>query len=84
MNLDKLKKSLRELIDEKEGKGVSKFKTFRMSAGLGSKLAASVTQNAIISGNWRSTNALTSLEFTMATPGNFTSLTRFSIYGIKG
>ena len=30
MNLDKLKKSLRELIDEKEGKGVSKFKTFRL------------------------------------------------------
>lgn len=71
------------IIDILDYKETSKFKTFRMSAGMGTKYTSSVFQNVLMGGNWRSTSAITSLDFTLYA-GVWSSLSTFSLYGIKG
>jgi hypothetical protein len=70
-----------DIVDYKE---TTKFKTFKMSAGLGTKYTSSLFQNVLMGGNWRSTAAISSLEFTMYASANWSSLSTFSLYGIKG
>jgi hypothetical protein len=57
----------------------NKFKTLRSLAG-GMSAANEVL---LTSGNWRSTNALTSIKV-FPTSFNFVSGSRFSLYGLKG
>lgn len=71
------------IIDIVDYKETTKFKTFRMSAGMGTKYTSSVFQNVVMGGNWRSTSAITSLQFSLYA-GVWSSLSTFSLYGIKG
>jgi hypothetical protein len=61
-----------------------RYKTFQMFSGRNSTIATSVSVIALLQANWRSGSAITSLDFTMSGPGNWTSETRFTIFGIKG
>lgn len=72
------------IIDILDYTSNSKYKTFRMMIGKTSTISTNIYTTALVSGNWRSTSAINSLTFTTSGPGNFTSLTRFSLYGIKG
>jgi hypothetical protein len=60
------------------------YKTFQMLSGRVSNIASTVSVIALLQANWRSSSAITSLDFTKSGPGNWTSETRFTIYGIKG
>jgi hypothetical protein len=71
------------IIDILDYKETTKFKTFKMSAGLGTKYVSSLFQNVLMGGNWRSTSAIDSLQFTLYS-GNWSTLSTFSLYGIKG
>jgi hypothetical protein len=57
----------------------SLYKTTRTLSGI----TASTLDIRIQSGNWRNTNAVTSIELFIPS-GNFNTASRFSIYGIKG
>jgi hypothetical protein len=61
----------------------SKNKTFRTRAGRTSAVSSNVYQVALYSGLSIDTAATTSVSISSG-GGNFTSLTRFSLYGIKG
>lgn len=71
------------IIDILDYKETTEFKTFRMNAGMGTKYTSSVFQNVVMGGNWRSTTAISSLDFILAA-GVWNTLTTFSLYGIKG
>lgn len=61
----------------------AKNKTFRTHSGRTSTVSSNVYQVATYSGLSIDTAALTSISIT-STQGSFTSLTKFSLYGIKG
>lgn len=71
------------IIDILDYKETTKFKTFKLIAGMGTKYTSSVFQNVLMGGNWRSTSAISSLQFSLYA-GNWSSLSTFSLYGIKG
>jgi hypothetical protein len=69
------------IIDLVDYADTNKFKTVRALAGLSN----GTTQNqvSLISGNYRSTTAVSSLTLSIAA-GSFITASRFSLYGIKG
>lgn len=71
------------IIDILDYTSTTKNKTFRTHSGRTSTVASSVYQSALYSGLSMSTAATTSISISSG-GGNFTSLTKFSLYGIKG
>ena len=60
----------------------NKFKTFRTLTGIDTNQTAGQGVN-LISGNWRSTSAITSIKIQGTSPP-FSQYTTFALYGIKG
>jgi hypothetical protein len=69
------------IIDLLDYADTNKNKTARALAGLTN--GTTQFQNSLISGNWRSTTAISSLSLSIAM-GSFITSSRFSLYGIKG
>lgn len=69
------------IVDLLDYADTNKNKTIRAFGGL----TNGTTQNqvSLISGNWRSTSAISSLTLSIAM-GSFITSSRFSLYGIKG
>jgi hypothetical protein len=67
------------IIDILDYGDTNKFKTIRALSGM-SMVAPQVS---LITGNWRSTTAISSLTLNAAL-GSFITTSRFSLYGIKG
>jgi hypothetical protein len=67
-----------QIIDLMEYKSADTFKTARIFSG---QAGSSANELSLMSGNWRSTSAITSITLTGMT---FATGSRFSIYGIKG
>ena len=61
----------------------SKYKTVRGVSGFDQN-AAGGEEIDLISSNWRSTSAITSIELTLETSANFLQYSTFALYGIKG
>jgi hypothetical protein len=69
------------VIDILDYKNTSKNKTVRSLTGSSNK-STGITYFS--SGQWRNTNAITSLAFTTGDATNFAQYTQFALYGIKG
>jgi hypothetical protein len=61
----------------KTTRGIIGFDTNGTVAGYGGRVG-------LISGNWRSTSAITSITFTVDNAANYSANSKFSLYGIKG
>jgi hypothetical protein len=59
----------------------SKFKTFRGLGGVDNNGGGYLT---LVSGNWRSTSAITSVTITSYYSGSWVQYSSFALYGIKG
>jgi hypothetical protein len=68
------------VIDILDYADANKYKTIRSLWGVDSNGTGEV---ALVSGNWRSTSAVTSMVFTPS-GGTFSQYTHFALYGIKG
>jgi hypothetical protein len=68
------------VLDILDYANANKYKTARMLVGSHTTTGKNIK---FVSGNWRNTAAITSLTLTTEI-GNFTSGSRFSLYGIKG
>jgi len=66
----------------------NKYKTIRTLAGFDVNGTAGTGSYGgtvcLSSGNWRNTNAITSIEIASTVSANFTQYTQFALYGIKG
>ena len=68
------------IIDILDYANTNKYKTVRLLSGVDQNGSGAVWFN---SGNWRNTNAITSIELRESTNG-FKQYTQFALYGIKG
>lgn len=68
------------IIDILDYADTNKYKTARALWGFDNNGSGSIR---LLSGNWRSTNAITSISFTLA-GSNFKTPTQIALYGIKG
>jgi hypothetical protein len=68
------------VIDILDYGNTNKYKTVRLLSGVDQNGSGAVWFN---SGNWRNTNAITSIELRESTNG-FKQYTQFALYGIKG
>ena len=68
------------IVDILDYKDINKNKTLRALQGL---QVGSSNEVSLISGNWRSTSAITSITLS-ASAGSFIAASRFSLYGIRG
>jgi hypothetical protein len=72
------------VLDILDYANTNKFKTFRYLDGSSLNTNVAGTQGIrLVSGLWRSTNAITSLKITPLS-GNFAQYSHFALYGIKG
>lgn len=64
----------------------NKYKTIRMLKGFDTNgtVAGFGGRVGLISGNWRSTSAITSITFTVDNAANYSANSSFALYGIKG
>jgi hypothetical protein len=64
----------------------NKYKTILMLKGFDTNGTVSGYGGRVglISGNWRSTSAITSITFTVDNAANYSANSKFSLYGIKG
>ncbi len=69
------------IVDILDYTNTNKFKTVRSIGGNERNGAGEIM---LESGNWRSTNAVTSLTLTPSAGGNFVQYSTFALYGIKG
>ena len=72
------------VIDVLDYQNTDKYKTVRSLAGFNYNTTGSGDEINLQSGNWRNTNAITSIDFTLETSANFLQYTQFALYGIKG
>jgi hypothetical protein len=70
-----------DIVDILDYNNTNKYKTIRVLTGV--EYNASPSYIRLISGNWRSFDAITSLTITPEA-SNFKQYSRFSLYGIKG
>lgn len=70
------------VVDILDYQDTNKYKTVRTLSGF-SRNTTSDEIN-LQSGNWRSTSAITSIDFTLETGANFLQYSQFALYGIKG
>jgi hypothetical protein len=73
------------IVDILDYANTNKYKTVRVLSGVdfNGTLAGYGGYVGILSGNWRNTNAITSIKINAQT-GNFTQYSSFALYGIKG
>jgi hypothetical protein len=69
------------IIDILDYANTNKFKTHRTFYGVDGNGSGYVGMH---SGNWRSTNAITSIDFFTNASPNFSNYSSFALYGIKG
>lgn len=67
------------IIDILDYANTGKYKTTQTLTGVDDNTAG---ESMMSSGNWRNTNAITSIQLTQDT-GDFVQFTRFSLYGVK-
>lgn len=72
------------VIDVLDYQNTNKYKTVRSLAGFNGNAAGTGDEINLQSGNWRSTSAITSIDFTLETGANFLQYSQFALYGIKG
>jgi hypothetical protein len=73
------------IVDILDYANTNKYKTVKVLSGVdfNGTLAGYGGYVGILSGNWRNTNAITSIKINAQT-GNFTQYSSFALYGIKG
>jgi hypothetical protein len=73
------------VVDILDYKNTNKNKTIRSISGYDINGSTSgYNYINFYSGNWRSTSAVTSIDFVMAAGGNYAEYSSFALYGIKG
>ena len=74
------------IMDILDYANTNKYKTIRMLKGFDTNgtVAGFGGRVGLISGNWRSTSAITSVTFTVDNAADFSQYSRFDLYGIKG
>ena len=74
------------IVDILDYANTNKYKTTRALSGFDTNGTVSGYggRAALISGNWRSTSAITSITFTVDNAANYSANSKFSLYGIKG
>jgi len=74
------------IMDILDYANTNKYKTIRMLKGFDTNGTVSGYGGRVglISGNWRSTSAITSITFTVDNAANYSANSKFSLYGIKG
>jgi hypothetical protein len=74
------------IMDILDYANTNKYKTTRALSGFDTNGTVSGYggRAALISGNWRSTSAITSITFTVDNAANYSANSKFSLYGIKG
>jgi hypothetical protein len=72
------------IVDILDYKNTNKNKTIRSITGYDINGSGSgYSSTTFYSGNWRSTSAVTSIDFVMAAAGNYSQYSSFALYGIK-
>lgn len=74
------------VMDILDYKDTSKFKTIRMLTGFnanGTPAGGDDERIMLISGNWRNTNAITTIRIAPSNGTNFTANSRISLYGLR-
>lgn len=69
------------IIDILDYKDTNKYKTTRL---LGGRSQSTSPQVNLVSGNWRSTSAITSIDLPVLDGTSYSIGSRFSLYGVKG
>jgi hypothetical protein len=73
------------VVDILDYKNTNKNKTIRSITGYDINGSGSgYSSTTLYSGSWRSTSAVTSIDFVMAAAGNYAQYSSFALYGIKG
>ena len=74
------------IMDILDYANTNKYKTILMLKGFDTNGTVSGYGGRVglISGNWRSTSAITSITFTVDNAANYSANSKFSLYGIKG
>lgn len=70
------------IVDILDFANTSKYKTIRAFEGTFNTSTA--REVGLVSGSWRSTSAITAINLSINTSFNFSNVSRFSLYGIKG
>lgn len=70
------------VIDIFDYQNTNKYKTVRTLSGFNRNTSGD--EMNLQSGNWRNTNAITSIDFTCETGATFSQYSQFALYGIKG
>ena len=68
------------IIDILDYANTNKFKTFRSSSGMDTNTSTGWVE--FVSGNWRSTSAITSIKL-FPNSGNYAQYSSFALYGVK-
>ena len=71
------------VIDVLDYQNSNKYKTVRALAGFNGNAAGTGDELNLQSGNWRNTNAITSINFTLENSANFLTNSTFALYGVK-
>ena len=69
------------IIDILDYANTNKYKTVRALSGISNNGSGAI---AGASGNWRNTNAISSIQITAGTGPDYTTYTSFALYGIRG
>jgi hypothetical protein len=74
------------IMDILDYANTNKYKTTRTLIGFDTNGTVSGYggRSGLLSGNWRSTSAITSVTFTVDNAANYSANSKFSLYGIKG
>ena len=71
------------IIDLLDYKNTNKYKTIRILSGVETN-SATGEKVGLQSALWMNTNAITQIDITSDSGGNWTTDTQFALYGIKG
>lgn len=72
------------VIDVLDYQNTNKYKTVRSLAGFNGNAAGTGDEINLQSGNWRNTNAISQIDFTLETGASFLQYSSFALYGIRG
>ena len=72
------------IIDFLDYKNTNKYKTVKILTGVSSNATTAINVVALQSALWMNTNAITQIDITSDSGGNWATGTQFALYGIKG